>query len=421
MIPFGPKTRYRIYTRARDYMAVTKDLLTGGANRGNDVERLEKELALRLGVSDGICVPQGRVGIYLAVKALIKPGQKVVLSPYTIADVINMVICAGGVPVFADIDRPTTNISAAEVERLMDSSTGAVMVTHLHGIPCDIEQIAALCQARGVPLIEDVAQAFGAKLKAGYLGTFGDASIFSFGMYKNVTAFYGGFIATPKRDLAESIRKEMAPFPNHPLSSLLMKVCQALLTDVATWPPLFRASVYWIFRYAYLHDISFINKTVTIELDTFRRNSIPQSYLCRFLPMQARMVLRQLDSVDANTAVRIRHSRIYHEGLKDLKDLVIPPFKDDGSHVYNYFPIQFRDRKKLVRWMMLYRRDLAVQHLKNCAALPSFAAESRDCPNAEATANQTILLPNYPSYGEDQVRRNVRVIREFFSAGADRA
>src|SRR5258705_1258220 len=160
----APMPRFRLYSRAGDYAAFLKDLLLGRLTKGDDVDRLERAIASWCGMRYAVCVPQGRVGVYLAVKAAITPGQKVVLSPYTIADVINMVICAGGVPVFADIERCTTNIRPEEVERLIDDETGAVMVTHLHGMACDIEQIAAICEEKNIPLIEDAAQSFGARV-----------------------------------------------------------------------------------------------------------------------------------------------------------------------------------------------------------------------------------------------------------------
>ena len=95
----------------------------GQTAQGDDVQRLENEIISRFKVPYAACVPQARVGIYLAIKGLIQLGQKVIVSPYTIADVINMVICAGGVPVFADIDRRTTNVAAAEIEKLIDDQT----------------------------------------------------------------------------------------------------------------------------------------------------------------------------------------------------------------------------------------------------------------------------------------------------------
>lgn len=413
MIGLAPNARFRIYTRTSDYGYFLRALLTGQTDTGDEVARLEREIAARCGVSHALCVAQGRVGIYLAVKGLITPGQTVVMSPYTIADVVNMVICAGGVPLFADIDRPTTNVTADTIAPLIDERTGAVLVTHLHGMACDIEAIAALCTARGVPLIEDAAQAFGARVRGQLVGTFGDAGVFSFGMYKNVTAFYGGALVTKHDGLDRAARAELAGKPGVPLGMLYAKVAKAFVTDVVTAPLLFRSLVYWIFRFGLLNDIRAINRFVTVELDTSRKSTLPDTYLRRFLPVQAGMVLRQLPRVDADAAERIRYARLYHEGLSTIPELITPPFRDDGYHVYNYFPIQHVRRDDLVRWAMLHRRDMAVQHLKNCASLSSFVPEYRACPNAEQTAAQVVLLPNYPGYGEASVRRNIDVIREF--------
>jgi dTDP-4-amino-4,6-dideoxygalactose transaminase len=414
----APRARFRIYTKAADYLYLLRDLVTGRAATGDDNARLEQAIGSRCDVPYAICVPQARVGIYLAVKSLIKPGQKVVLSPYTIADVINMVICAGGVPVFADIDRLTTSAGLESMEPLLDEHTGAVMVTHLHGIACDIESIAAMCTARRIPLIEDAAQAFGARVGGKSVGTFGDIGVFSFGMYKNITAFYGGAMVMHDPSLHAALQAELQGAPYMSVQMLAVKALKALVTDLVTMPALFKSAVYWIFRHGYLHDVRAINTFVTVELDTSRKRAVPTAYLRRLLPVQARMVLRHLGRVDEDAAVRIRYAKLYHDGLSGLPGLITPPFRDDGSYVYNYFPVQCKDRAALVRWMMQHRRDVAVQHLKNCASLPSFAPEYRLCPNAELTAAQVVLLPNYPEYGEESVRRNIAVIRLFFERGA---
>jgi perosamine synthetase len=416
----APSARFRLYTSAADYLRLARDVLTGRVASGDDVAKLERALERFCGTPHAICVPQGRVGIYLAVKAVIRPGQKVVMSPYTIADVVNMVICAGGVPVFADIDRRSTNIRADAVESLLDENTGAVLVTHLHGMTCDICAIAAICAARGVPLIEDAAQSFGARVDGQRAGAIGDIGVYSFGMYKNITGLYGGAVVTRHPETAAAIRARLDGAPYMPAGILYAKALKAAMTDVVTSPLPFRSIVYWIFRFGYLHDVRAINKHVAVELDTSRKSSLPDWYVTRMLPVQARMVLRQLDRVDANAEIRRRYSRLYYEGLRDVPELILPRFCDDGSFVYNYFPIQYRDRAALVRWMMQHRRDLAVQHLKNCAALESFAPEARPCPDADLTANQVILLPNYPSYGEDSVRANIAAIQQFFEAGPGR-
>src|SRR5712692_2847005 len=148
------------------------EIATGAAWRGQDVAHLERAAAAWLGARHAIAMPMARVGIYCVVKALIRPGQNVVMSPYTIADVVNMVVCAGGVPVFADVEPNTCNVDATEVERLIDADTGLVLVTHFYGLACDIERIACVCRDRAVALVEDSAQAFGARVRERRVGTF---------------------------------------------------------------------------------------------------------------------------------------------------------------------------------------------------------------------------------------------------------
>ena len=151
-VPFSvaPNPRTRLYTTPSLYTQALAEVASGRAWRGDDVERLERAAAAWLGADYALAVPMARVGIYLTVKALIRPGQKVVMSPYTIADVVNMVVCAGGVPVFADVEPNTCNIAAEQVERLVDADTGLVLATHFYGLACDVERIAACCRRRGV-------------------------------------------------------------------------------------------------------------------------------------------------------------------------------------------------------------------------------------------------------------------------------
>src|SRR5581483_8845744 len=114
----------------------------------NGVAHLEHALVAMMPGQQVIAVPMCRVGIYLALKHLIRKGQKVILSPYTISEVVNMVLCAGGVPVFADVEPTATcNIDAQSVLDLLTTTTdvGAVLVTHFYGLICNIAPILEEC------------------------------------------------------------------------------------------------------------------------------------------------------------------------------------------------------------------------------------------------------------------------------------
>jgi dTDP-4-amino-4,6-dideoxygalactose transaminase len=411
---FSPNPRFRIYTSFSFYLSILSDVLLGRVNKGNECLRVENEIKTKFQVANAICTPQARMGIYLAIKAIVKPGQKIILSPYTIADVINMVICAGAKPVFADIDSKSCNIDPAEVEKLIDDNTCALMVTHLHGLSCQMESFTEICKSHNLLLIEDAAQSFGAKLNGRFVGSFGDAGIYSFGMYKNITAFFGGMVVTPHQEIYEKIYNEISLFPYTEAGSFLKKMTMGLATGIATSSPAFQLLIYHIFRFGHLHNIKAINRFVETELDLSRKDSIPEKYLRRMTPMQARLLLLRLNKVERDNAIRIRYAEIYHEGLADLPKIALPPLRTDGSHIYTYYPIQFHDRASLIRWMMKHYRDVGKQHLKNCADLPAFKEYYRDCPKARKTAEETILLPTYPRYTEEEVQHNIKTIRAFF-------
>ncbi len=413
-MPYAPQPRYRLYTKPASYLAVFKDVLQGFPDDAAGRQLLETDICRQLATPHAVCVPQDRVGIYLAIRALVTPGRKVILSPYTLSDVVNMVLCAGAIPVFADIDRKTCNIDAAAVERLIDDQTDAVLVTHLHGLVCDMPAFRVLCDRHKLRLIEDCAQAFGTDLNGSAVGTFGDAGIFSFGLYKNVNSFLGGMLVTPHAFVNEKVRAIMAEWTREGGRRLLSKTLKGLASDIATWPPLFKTFTYWVFRYAYLHDIGFFNRKVMIELDPARKDTLPDEYKHKMSGAQARIVCSQLAEVERFNEARIAAARAYNEGLSELPGVIVPPLVEDGSHIYTYYPLQVPNRDELIRHMVHAGRDVAVQHLRNCAELECFSPFARNCPNAAATATQCILLSTYPRFGLDEVRRNVDAIRGFY-------
>ncbi|MET0082511.1 MAG: DegT/DnrJ/EryC1/StrS family aminotransferase [Sedimenticola sp.] len=406
--------RFRIYTTPSSYASVAKDVLTGNVRSGDDCSVLEMHVSETVGAQYALCMPKARVGIFLAVSQLVRKGGKIILSPYTLSDVINMVLCAGAIPVFADIDRDTCNIDPDQIEKLVDDETDAVLITHLHGYSCDMDRIVKICRKNNLSLIEDAAQAFGAKFKGKQVGTFGDAGIFSFGMYKHVNSFFGGMLVTSNDNVYKSIRSKMEVFPWQETGYFLKKMLIGLASDIATYPPLFKSLTYWIFSYAYLHDIEFLNRKVKVDLDPKSKTVLPESYLRRMTPMQARVIENQLPVVNDNIEKRIEAAEVYHEGLKDIEELVLPPMLSDGSHIYTHYPLQAPDREALIKYMIRNGRDVAVQHLRNCADLDCFKSFFRDCPEARKAADQNILLSTYPRYGLEQVEENVRVIRGYF-------
>ncbi|GAH82053.1 unnamed protein product, partial [marine sediment metagenome] len=231
---------------------------------------------------------------------------------------------------------------------------------------------------------------------------------------KNVSAFYGGMAVTRSNEINQRIRQELATFPLIARTHLAKRTIYGLATDLSTWPPMFRSLTFWMLRLGYLKDVEFLNKRVRVEDNPVLRREMPAGYRQRMSPVQARLIQQHLPEIDVDQQIRIETAALYHRGLSDIPDIVLPPLQLDGSHAYLVFPIQVPDRHALVRYLMTVGRDCTIQHLKNCADLECFAPYARPCPNARLTASTTLVLPTYPRYTRQEAGKMIAAIRSFF-------
>lgn len=414
----GPQARLRLYTDGRQYRRLARSLITRGTAAGDGVKTLERDVAARCGAPHAIAVPMARVGLYFLMKALIGEKRRVVLSPYTISEVVNMVICAGGEPVFCDIDRATCNIDPEALARILEGpeadEIGVVLVTHFYGLVADMPAINALCAPLGIPVVEDAAQSFGATAEGRAAGTLGDAGVYSFGVYKNINSFFGGMVVTRDAVLAERVRHMVEALPQSPRGRLAKKMAAALQIDFVTRPPLFGLIFFRFFRWAFLNNIEAINNKLKIDVAPKLFEQAPPEYFYQYSDAQAALLDEQLGNVARKTRMRIENAARYHAGLRDIPDLILPPLRADGSHNYWYFPLQYDDSHALVKHVLSRGCDITISYHRNCADMPCFERWRRDCPQARATARSLIYLPVYPGYEADQIDRTVAAIRSYF-------
>ncbi len=416
-MPPLPRARQHFYGAPATYLDVLKAAAGGGFQIQGEVEGLEAKLAAFVGTRHAIAVPQDRVGIYLLLKCMPGERREVILSPYTIHDVINMVVASGCTPVFADVEPATGNIDPDSARSLITERTGAIMVTHLHGVACYLPSFKAMCAEHGLKLIEDAAQAFGGEHSGVRLGAYGDAGVFSYGMAKNVNSLFGGAIVTSDDAWADAIRSEMADWPLFGSDRLFKRAAYLALSDIILNPPLFPFLTFPVFRHGFLHDIDAITNRLRGEDEPSLRSELPETYRARLTGVQARLIAMQLKDVDRFSNERRGYARIYRQGLEGIDGLLYPPVLNDDGNIFLVFPIQPPDRTALVKFMMRHGSDVTASHYHNCAEVDAFSRWKRDCPNASAAAKRMMFLPCYPGYGEQRVRHNIDLIRNFFSQG----
>jgi 8-amino-3,8-dideoxy-alpha-D-manno-octulosonate transaminase len=167
---------------------------------------LEGELAERLGSRYAHVCSSGTAAVATALAACgVGAGDEVIVAPFTFVADIEMILMAGAVPVFADIDE-TLCLDPEAVAATITEKTKAVLVVHMCGAMARIDALTALCEERGVVLIEDAAQALGGHYRGKALGTFGKAGCFSFDYVKTITCGEGGAVITDDADIYEVIQ-----------------------------------------------------------------------------------------------------------------------------------------------------------------------------------------------------------------------
>ncbi|MGP9820443.1 DegT/DnrJ/EryC1/StrS family aminotransferase [Salinarimonas sp. NSM] len=413
----APQPRYRLYGALQNYVAVAAAVARGPSDGTDELASIEAALAAQHGVAHAVFVNQARVGLYLLARAALTPERpRVVLSPYTIHDVVNMVIAAGWEPVFCDIRLDTLNIDLDRARALIeaDPRIGALLVTHLHGAAVDVAPIQDLCRARGIAILEDAAQATGARVGGRRVGTLGDAGVLSFGLMKNVNSLFGGLVLTGSDALAAAVREGQRDWPVIDRGRLARRLAQGLSLEAATAPGIFDLVTYRVFRAGFLSQVGPVNRLSQSEVAPVLRSEFPDAYARRPSLTQARLAGRQFASLDAHAQERIEKAAIYDRAFSGIPEAIAPRFSPDGSHVFMQYPVVVPDRFAFIAHLLRAGRDCAGQHLKNCAALPCFAQWAADCPNAARAENQVVLLPTYPGYRMEEVEKTAAAARAFF-------
>ncbi len=170
---------------------------TLNCTKGTVVREFETKFAAFMGLPFCRSTSSGSAAVHAAVAAVDpEPGDEIVTTPITDMGAITAILFQSAVPVFADVDPLTYNVTAATLEPLITRRTRAVIVTHLFGNSCDMAPIMELAAARQIPVIEDCAQAYCSRYRDRLVGTFGDIACFSLQQGKHITAGEGGMVLT---------------------------------------------------------------------------------------------------------------------------------------------------------------------------------------------------------------------------------
>jgi dTDP-4-amino-4,6-dideoxygalactose transaminase len=352
----------------REEELVTNVLRSGRLSLGPTIDHFEEAFAEAVGAPYAAAVSSGTAGLHLlCITAGVGPGDEVVTSPYSFVASANCAIYEGATPVFADIDRQTLNLSPSAVEASITERTRAVVAVDIYGYPCELDELRAVCEARGVALIQDSCEALGARYKGALLGSHGPPAVFAFYPNKQITTGEGGMVTTHSESewrLLRSLRNQGR-------------------ADSGGWLEHARLG----FNY-------------------------------RIDDVRAAIGIGQLEKLDEILPARAAVASRYTEALADVPGLALP-CEDDADHERSWFVYvvalpEHVDREDVIA--SLAECGIQTARYLPCIHLQPYMQERFGyrvglCPVAENLASRTLALPFHARLAEDDQTYVVDAVR----------
>lgn len=332
---------------------------------GPKVEEFERLMAGYFKVKDAIGVSSGTDAILLALMGMgIGNGDEVITSAFTFGATVGSVQRVGAIPVFVDIDPATYNIAPYLIERHIGDKTKAIMPVHIYGQCAEMGPIMDIAKKYKLKVIEDAAQAAGAKYKGRNAGSIGDIGCFSFFPSKNLGAYGDGGMVTCNSD-------------NYTEKIKMLRVHGS--------------------RTKYYHSEIGING----RLDA----------------IQAAILIVKLKYLDKWCEMRRERAFYYNKQLEGLP-VTIPTISRDNTHIFHQYVIRAKDRDQLLRYLQGHNIVCGLyyplpMHLQE--SLRYLGYKKGDLPETEKAANETLALPMFPELTEEEQDYVVAAIKDFYS------
>ncbi len=363
----NPKKQYLSYKSEID-AAISRVLDSGRYILGNEVRSFEEEFASYIGTAHGISVGSGTEALHLTLVACgIGRGDEVITVSHTAVATVAAIELAGATPVLVDIDPEFYTIDPEKIEAAITSHTKVLIPVHIYGQPADMDPIMEVAERYNLKVIEDCAQAHGAKYKGRSVGSIGDVGCFSFYPTKNLGAMGdGGIVVTDDKELAEKAR---------------------LLREYG-----------WAERYV----------------------SHFAGWNTRLDEIQAAILRVKLEHLDEDNSKRVHLAEIYYRELRTA-NLILPKLRENCTPVYHLYVVRSPKRDELLTFLKEKSIGASIHYPVPVHLQPVYRS-LHGCdklPETEKITKEIISLPIYPELSELDIQTTIKTIRDFAGATND--
>ena len=345
-------------------------------------------------------VSSGKAALYLSLRAMQQSSKrKEVIIPAYSSFCLASAVARTGLPVkLCDMDPDTLDFDLAKLKSMVTEKTLAVIPVHNYGLVCNMKEIQEIALEKGAYVLEDAAQAAGARVENRKAGTIGDIGILSLGQGKNICALGGGVILTDREPLASLIDEVLDLYPRESF----FPECSSMLTGMGL--SLFLRPE----RYAVPARLSFLNLGANVFDPDFR--------IARLSNVNTEVGRRAFLSLGTYNEIRRRNARLLSHNLCHNESLRIPKPLVGGQPVYLRFPVLFPEKevRRRVFWILRRRRLGASRSyavpLNEIPAFRRYLCAEEDYPGAKFVADRILTLPTHPYVNESDLQKIVSKI-----------
>ena len=362
---------------------------------------------------------KARIGLFHILSFLFKNNKtknKIILSSFTVFDMINMVLLSGFEPIFIDHYKNSSQINIDQLKEKINEfndEVGAVLLTHYNVNNSELSEISNICKQNKIIFIEDCAISIGSKFDNDYVGKFGDYSIFSFGFYKFINVLSGGMIFSKNKDFYNFVIDKEKNWEEIKIYNLYKLIIKSFFVRLISSKIIFKL-IFPIIKFAYKNDITLIKKLLTNDPKPHKKENFPSEYKFRLSQTQINDIIFQFKNLKYLRKLREINYRTYSEGIKNEKIIFFHNKQNLlNENAYLNFPIIVKDKNKFISYMLDNEIDISPQFYRSVNELSFLSKYSKTTKLIQDSVSNLVTLPTYSGINKYYIRKIIETINRY--------
>ena len=362
---------------------------------------------------------KARIGLFHILSFLFKNNKtknKIILSSFTVFDMINMILLSGFEPIFIDHYKNSSQIDIDQLKRKINEfgdKIGAVLLTHYNVNNSELSEISNICKQNKIILIEDCAISIGGKFGDDYVGKFGDYSIFSFGFYKFINVLSGGMVFSKNKDFYNFVIEKEKNWEEIKIYNLYKLIIKSFFVRLVSSKIIFNL-IFPIIKFAYKNDIKLIKKLLINDPKPHKKESFPNEYKFRLSQLQINDIIFQFKNLKYQRELREYNYSTYSESIKNEKIIFFHKEQDLlNENAYLNFPIIVKDKKKFINYMLNNEIDISPQFYRSVNELSFLSKYSKTTKLIQDSVSNLVTLPTYSGINKNYILKIIETINKY--------